>query len=695
MMSEKELHTHCSSPPPTSSLAYSHNCSVWEYHPNRHQPLHHCDKHHLTMCCLCSYSTTTQSTTVTSTRTDHSLSDEQLYYSHVVDHDDDDRSESDCQWNKHNNRSSSSLMTQHDSKNSLLDEMDVQEDIDVLRNQDKSYLHRLHQSITSVLTRVSLVRLSICILACATLFDMVITNMHNTTMIDRPTRVSLGSAAISSVTDTLSPILPFAGGLDLRRDDYWLVSDDSTWFKTLQSVITQVQDAFAAKEEAAHTSKLSSNNHKSKESITRSTKNTKPSPTRSSYEMAISVSQPFVSLDVIAQLTLGDIGECFRYVMESSNMDFSEAKFYNSQASSITQPYLRQVIQGIQSAVDRSRGKKVIDWSRTNDNSSSEINSKTIAVDALKFSAAMRVFAEWRLLRQVPDGYKGFAIGMSLGHKDVVQNIIKIEESAHNYIDYHRTTCLQQQQESQMDNHDLCNKLQTPTLRDLLSYEIETGVHPTQRLPFLKEKSAGMGLLWVRRQLAYQTQIFDNILNMKGSSMKDAVGAAYKQVYDQYHGWAVQKIFSYSFQAAPEAEEILRHMNPRRLQELIQEQQRLMATKQVYYNDTNTVASDHDHNNPIGQFVHHIGGEWDKLAYNVVKIFNNDVPPPLSILQEQQKESSGVAIHEANIDQEFITREMVQDAHIQIKMYLQRIQPILQSIQVLFLDLNMDDPTRV
>jgi hypothetical protein len=42
------------------------------------------------------------------------------------------------------------------------------------------------------------------------------------------------------------------------------------------------------------------------------------------------------------------------------------------------------------------------------------------AVDALKFSAAMRVFAEWRLLRQVPEGYKGFAIGMSLGHKELL-----------------------------------------------------------------------------------------------------------------------------------------------------------------------------------------------------------------------------------------------------------------------------------
>jgi hypothetical protein len=431
--------------------------------------------------------------------------------------------------------------------------------------------------------------------------------------------------------------------------------------------------------------------------------------------MAISASQPFVSLDTIAQLTLGDIGECFRYAMESSNVDFSETKFYSQTSSSSpggsANTFLRQVIQGMQDAVQQSRGKLVTDWIRSSDTttgSASNSNNADVSVDALKFSAAMRVFAEWRLLRQVPDGYKGFAIGMSLGHKDVVQNIIKIEESVHNFIDDQLVACQEEQDAIQRS----CSSLQTPTLRELLSYEIETGVHPTHRLPYLKEKSAGMGLLWVRRQLAYQTQIFDNVLHMKaGESMKNAVGAAYAQVYDQYHGWAVQKIFNYSFQAAPEAEEILRHMNPRRLQELMSEQsrpKRRTSTTSNTMNDTRSPDnlvddnSNNHNNNIIGQVIDHIGGEWDKLSYNVVKIFNKDVEPPLSMIRAEQRNRDGSSSPDivsssssSSIDEVYVTNEMVKDAHLQIQLYLQRIQPILQSIQFIFQDLNMDDPTRV
>ena len=658
--------------PPNSSISSSSSVRTSNYKYALHQQLD-CQ---LTMCCLSPISTSTTNTTSSC----HSLNDVQLHYYSQLD---DDSSDADChQWSRHEYRSS--LIPTRDSKDHLND-MTNQEEVDTLNEEKSSYYSQLLLSVSSVLPRVSLVKLSVCLLACATLFDMALTNIHNTT--DRPTRVSLGSAAISSVTDTLSPILPFAGGLDLRRDDYWLVSDDSTWLKTLQSVITQVQDAFAAKEEASHASnsnKKSAKKTKKAEPAAPQTKKNTKSARSSSYEMAISAAQPFISLDTIAQLTLGDIGECFRYAMESSNVDYSETRFY-SQSSSGGSTFLRQVIQGMHDAVNRSRGKNVADWTRSTDTSA----SSDASVDALKFSAAMRVFAEWRLLRQVPDGYKGFAIGMSLGHKDVVQNIIKIEESVHNYVEDQLDTC--------NDEPASCKNLQTPTLRELLTYEIETGLHPAQRLPYLKEKSAGMGLLWVRRQLAYQTQIFDNVLHMKaGESMKNAVGAAYSQVYDQYHGWAVQKIFSYSFQAAPEAEEILRHMNPRRLQELMDEQRRQKRPSQTNtINDTHQqeIEADGD-SNIVGQVIDHIGGEWDKLAYNVVKIFNKDVEPPLSMIKAEQLHLDTVDLS-SPVDEVYVTNEMVKDAHLQIQLYLQRIQPMLQSIQLIFQDLNMDDPTRV
>ena len=61
---------------------------------------------------------------------------------------------------------------------------------------------------------------------------------RSTTMMSkaRPS-MSLGSAAISSVTSTLSPILPFTGGLDLRREDYWA----KEWFGSFYYILEKVR----------------------------------------------------------------------------------------------------------------------------------------------------------------------------------------------------------------------------------------------------------------------------------------------------------------------------------------------------------------------------------------------------------------------------------------------------------------------
>jgi len=107
-------------------------------------------------------------------------------------------------------------------------------------------------------------------------------------------------------------------------------------------------------------------------------------------------------------------------------------------------------------------------------------------------------------------------------------------------------------------------ELRSPTLRQLLQSEISMDIHPTRKLPYLKDGSAAMGLLWVRRQLHYQTATFRNILDVPKvfPSVIVAVSHAYSEVYGSLHGWAVQKIFNYSFQAAPDAVTVFRHMNP-------------------------------------------------------------------------------------------------------------------------------------
>ena len=160
----------------------------------------------------------------------------------------------------------------------------------------------------------------------------------------------------------------------------------------------------------------------------------------------------------------------------------------------------------------------------------------------------MRIFAEWRLLRQVPPGYKGYSVGMTLGHKDIVQNVAKIEIAVHQWIktkseevaDKHSLLITKDECLSKGETDDKNVALDkdsvfplSPTLRQLLSHEIEKDLHPN--LPRLKEKSASMGLLWVRRQLHYQTAIFSNVFKVPDEfpTMILAVGAAYSEVYDE------------------------------------------------------------------------------------------------------------------------------------------------------------------
>jgi Glycolipid transfer protein (GLTP) len=522
--------------------------------------------------------------------------------------------------------------------------------------------------------RISLARLSIFFLAFATMFDMALTKMSNIQGVGRP-RASLGSAAISSLTDTLSPILPFAGGLDLRRGDYWSVSADGNWFGTLQSVVLQVQDAFAKNDKVGDAKNVLQIPLGGSRVLNRDNSASR-SQSAKKFELVISVPKPFVGVEVISQLTLGDLGQCFQYAVASSQSDFNVARFLAGAS-----PSLRAAVVAMQEVVARSHGNDFSHWIRPDD-----MNMENGAIDVLKFAAAMRVFAEWRVLRQVPPGNKGFAMGMSLGHKDVVQNIVKIEEAAHGWLDHRRDACA--------GSDATCGaELHTPTLRELLEYELETGVQPTNRLPYLTEKSAGMGLLWVRRQFAYQTQIFDNVMAMEDGSgaksrMKDAVSAAYTQVYGQYHGWAVQKIFNYSFQAAPEAEEILRFMNPHRLRELLREQHYSNGNNELSDASPSSVADE----NPVLQLLNHIGGEWDKLAFNVVRLFNKDAQPPSFA---KAHDGGNARQNTSSLNEEYVTREMVKDAHAQIASYLVVAKPVLGSIAILFDSLNMDDPTRV
>jgi Glycolipid transfer protein (GLTP) len=234
---------------------------------------------------------------------------------------------------------------------------------------------------------------------------------------------------------------------------------------------------------------------------------------RINYVLALSSSDPFAAVHDIAELTLGEVGTTLRYAFESSKDNFDRASFlYGSQ------PRVVKIIDALDVASAKSRGADVSECKQSTTPIRNYGN-----VDALKFVGAMRVFGEWRIPRQVPEGYKGFAVGMNLGYKDVVQNLMKIEQAVHVWLDYHK----------RLSNDITCS----PTLRQVLEHEANTNVHTA--LPRLKDRTGAMGLLWVRRQLQYQANIFGNILQVpeKFPSTEAGVTAAYKEVYDKYHGW--------------------------------------------------------------------------------------------------------------------------------------------------------------
>ena len=303
-------------------------------------------------------------------------------------------------------------------------------------------------------------------------------------------------------------------------------------------------------------------------------------------EPAVGAVDPFLPFSSIAKLTLGDITTAFQYAVDAGR---EGSDSFSRQLFASSSDRLKEMIRAMDETTSRSRGEGVLPARTSPRRATKDVATESVLgplspssgfgdVDALQFCAAMRLFAEWRLLRQVPEGYKGYAVGMGLGHKDVVQNVAKIEGAVHEFLEARANEAdgtaecpaRNDNGEGGCPRHD-GTPPRSPTLRELLRFEIDHGVQTRAKLPRLKEKSAGMGLLWVRRQLQYQTVIFTNMLDVPSvfPSAIDAVRVAYSDVYNNFHGWAVQKIFNYSFQAAPEVEIVYRHMNPRKLEEVM------------------------------------------------------------------------------------------------------------------------------
>lgn len=88
---------------------------------------------------------------------------------------------------------------------------------------------------------------------------------------------------------------------------------------------------------------------------------------------------------------------------------------------------------------------------------------------------------------------------------------------------------------------------QRHSLALLLQLERDSGIHGEGGK--LSDPSAAMGLLWLRRSLAFQSEMYRAILKSKDPS--DAARDAYRLHLQPFHGWALRQLFSVSFSSMP------------------------------------------------------------------------------------------------------------------------------------------------
>jgi hypothetical protein len=175
--------------------------------------------------------------------------------------------------------------------------------------------------------------------------------------------------------------------------------------------------------------------------------------------LAISQKECFLPLDVLTNLTLHDIQHVFLYAVQSNATDFDVTTFL---ASSV---HCSSAFQTATSALEKvlvsSRGIHVQPSHRpTAASTTKSVDIDDVgSMDALAFCASIRLFAEWRSLRLVPDGNPRYGVGMSLARRDLLHNVTKMEQAAHAWMGFHQGV---------YDYSSNEIKASSPTIRQLL-----------------------------------------------------------------------------------------------------------------------------------------------------------------------------------------------------------------------------------
>ena len=114
------------------------------------------------------------------------------------------------------------------------------------------------------------------------------------------------------------------------------------------------------------------------------------------------------------------------------------------------------------------------------------------------------------------------------------------------------------------------------TLASLLELERESDIHNGN---ILRDPSAAIGLLWIRRSLAFQSHLYESLIHSDGQHPKDAACEGYNKHLFSYHGWMLRKVFPASFSAMPHRNVFLSKFGEVEIEELDHEQESKIVRK--------------------------------------------------------------------------------------------------------------------
>lgn len=352
-------------------------------------------------------------------------------------------------------------------------------------------------------------------------------------------------------------------------------------------------------------------------------------PPENDLEIVISSPSLFMSQKDLDNLTVREITSIFRYATEVNRMTFERTAFVSKLSSRVT-----NVLAAMDVAVSASRGSTVGTGRVLGDRKRTSVSGN---IDALYFLAAVRVFADWRCTRLVPEGYRRYSMSVSLGRRDLVQNIGKAERAIHRWI--------KARQEASLSHQDGDNVIReypvvsSPTIDELLQWEVET-LH--ENLPTLSEESAATGILWISRQLMYHASMVRNSLQVPNiyPTTHAAAEAAYEEIYSDCHRWTTKQIFRRSLQGAPEFSEILKFLEDDYndgVQDVhwsaIQSKQSLSRTISTEKPNSNVTCRDFRSSpvqpaSPAEKFLEDLKSKWTRALTNLSRFNCQDVANP-------------------------------------------------------------------